>query len=173
MVLNAGKAVKMLSEGKTSPLLYCIVRSPDGRSVELVSSGWFSQPWYEDREIYVVGIASGWKDGIELLSSIMQETVSGPVKYICFNLGWLPGGDKSITTHWKTTSMALSQALDMLLPGGVLSVCVYPGHEAGAEELREIQLFFSALRPQEFNCLRQTFLNAGPGSPECYIVQKQ
>ena len=103
----------------------------------------------------------------------MEETVSGPVKYICFNLGWLPGGDKSITTHWKTTSMALSQALDMLLPGGVLSVCVYPGHEAGAEELREIQLFFSALRPQEFNCLRQTFLNAGPGSPECYIVQKQ
>lgn len=77
MVLNAGKAVKMLSKGKTSPLLYCIVRSPDGRSVELVSSGWFSQPWYEDREIYVVGIASGWKDGIELLSSIMQETVSG------------------------------------------------------------------------------------------------
>ncbi len=103
----------------------------------------------------------------------MKEIVPSGIRYCCLNLGWLPGGDKSVTTHWETTRVALESALELLAPMGVLTVCVYPGHEAGAKELMEIQAFFASLRPQAFNCLRQSFLNAGPGSPECYVVQKQ
>ena len=31
----------------------------------------------------------------------------------------------------------------------------------------------AALRPQDFNVLHQRFINAGPGAPECFILQKQ
>ena len=32
----------------------------------------------------------------------MAEVVQGPVDAVMFNLGWLPGGDKRITTHFAT-----------------------------------------------------------------------
>lgn len=103
----------------------------------------------------------------------MAEFVQVPVRTVTFNLGWLPGGDKSVTTHWDTTRQAVEAALSLLLPGGVCTVCAYPGHAAGDEERRSLIAFLSTLRPQEFNVLHQRFLNAGVGAPECFVIQKQ
>lgn len=103
----------------------------------------------------------------------MAEYVSEAVRAAVFNLGWLPGGDKSVTTHWPTTRQAVISALGLLERYGVCIVCVYPGHEAGTEELTEIRRFLSGLRPQEYNVLEQNFINAGPGSPVCFQIQKQ
>ena len=103
----------------------------------------------------------------------MGEVVAEPVRYVSFNLGWLPGGDKRVTTHWETTQTALKSALKLLLPLGVCTVCAYPGHAEGDRERHELISFLSSLRPQDFNVLEQRFLNAGPGSPECFVLQKQ
>jgi len=103
----------------------------------------------------------------------MAQVVEGPVRMVVFNLGWLPGGDKSVTTHWETTRTAVTAALDLLEKGGVCTICAYPGHAAGDEEREGLGAFLSALRPQQFNVLHQRFLNAGPGAPECFVIQKQ
>lgn len=103
----------------------------------------------------------------------MAEIVREPVRLIVFNLGWLPGGDKTVTTHWDTTRRAVEAALSLLLPGGVLTVCAYPGHAAGDEERSALPGLFAALRPQDYNVLHQRFLNAGPGAPECFVAQRQ
>ena len=103
----------------------------------------------------------------------IAEHVKVPVRAAVFNLGWLPGGDKSITTHWDTTRTALDAALSLLMPMGVCTVCAYPGHAAGDEERAALMDWLSALRPQEYNVLHHRFLNAGPGAPECFIIQKQ
>ena len=103
----------------------------------------------------------------------MKEYVEGPVKAVAFNLGWLPGGDKSVTTLWETTFEALNAALELLEPMGVCTVCAYPGHEAGEEERQSLVKYLANLRPQAYNVLRQTFINAGPGAPECFVIQRQ
>lgn len=103
----------------------------------------------------------------------MAEYVKPPVRAAVFNLGWLPGGDKAITTHWETTRTAIAAALSLLAPLGVCTVCAYPGHAAGDEERAALMDWLSTLRPQEFNVLHHRFLNAGPGAPECFIIQKQ
>lgn len=103
----------------------------------------------------------------------MAEQVEGPVQAVMFNLGWLPGGYKTVTTRWPTTRQAVESALSLLMPGGVCVICVYPGHAAGDEERQNLQALLSALRPQQYNALAHRFLNAGPGAPECYIIQKQ
>lgn len=102
----------------------------------------------------------------------MKEQVPHPVRLVMFNLGWLPGGDHQITTRLRTTFSAVEQGLDLLLPGGVLLICVYPGHEEGAREREALIDLLSSLPPQRYNVLRQTFLNAGPGAPECLVIQK-
>ena len=102
----------------------------------------------------------------------LTEAVPVPVRAVMFNLGWLPGGDHGITTLLPTTLSAVEQALSLLLPGGVLVLCAYPGHPEGAREKESLISFFSSLPPQRYNVLRQVFLNAGPGAPECFVVQK-
>lgn len=103
----------------------------------------------------------------------IAEKVPGPVQAVVFNLGWLPGGDHSVTTRTETTMTAAGQALELLAPGGVLVMCVYPGHAEGARELERLTVFFAELEPRRFNVLRQSFPNAGEGAPVCFTAQKQ
>lgn len=56
----------------------------------------------------------------------------GRVAAVMFNLGYLPGGDKTLITQAETTVAALDQALSLLRPGGLLSLLLYRGH-AGAQ----------------------------------------
>ena len=103
----------------------------------------------------------------------MDEYGAENVRAVVFNLGWLPGGDHAVTTRWETTQEAVRKALELLLPGGVLVLCAYPGHAEGDRERLALTEFLSGLRPQDFNVLHQRFLNAGPGAPECFVIQKQ
>jgi len=101
------------------------------------------------------------------------EEVHESVDAVMFNLGWLPGGDKSVTTLWETTQKAVGDCLSLLKKGGVLTLCAYPGHAEGDRERENLMTWFASLRPQEYNVLHQRFLNAGPGAPECFVIQKQ
>ncbi len=105
----------------------------------------------------------------EHVLQVMKE----PVMLAVFNLGWLPGGDKSLTTRWETTRIAIEGCMQLLLPGGVCTICAYPGHAEGNRELHELESWLGAVPPQQFNILHHRFLNAGPGAPECFILQKQ
>ena len=102
----------------------------------------------------------------------MDEFVPRPVRAAVFNLGWLPGGDHSVTTRWETTRTAVAKSLDLLLPGGVTVICVYPGHAEGDRERRELTEMLAALSNKTYNVLHQRFLNASPGAPECFVIQK-
>ena len=56
------------------------------------------------------------------------------VRAIMFNLGYFPGGDQTIVTKVETTIKALNGALTLLAPGGMITICLYPGHSGGLEE---------------------------------------
>ena len=119
--------------------------------------------------------AAGMADRAELLCighEKMAGNVPGPVKAVVFNLGWLPGGDHQITTRTETTLQAVRQALELLIPGGRLVVCVYPGHKEGTAELAAMDRFFSTLPCRQWNVLKHSFSNAGPGTPVCFAVQR-
>ena len=103
----------------------------------------------------------------------MAEQVMEPAAAIVFNLGWLPGGDHSVTTHWETTRQAVDSALQLLKPHGLLVICAYPGHAEGDREREALTDMLANLPPQEYNVLWHKFLNAGPGAPECFAAQRQ
>ena len=102
----------------------------------------------------------------------MDAYVPGPVRAVVFNLGWLPGGDHTVTTRWETTRTAVEKALALLLPLGILVICAYPGHREGDRERAELTALLSGLSNRRYNVLHQRFLNASPGAPECFVVQK-
>ncbi|MBQ4505312.1 MAG: class I SAM-dependent methyltransferase, partial [Firmicutes bacterium] len=49
------------------------------------------------------------------------------VAAVLFNLGYLPGGDKSVTTTKEETLKAISEAVDLVKPGGLVCAVLYSG----------------------------------------------
>jgi 16S rRNA C1402 N4-methylase RsmH len=64
----------------------------------------------------------------------LTSTHTGQVDAIVFNLGYLPGSDKSIQTQKSSTERALKASLSLLHPNGLLCVTAYRGHPGGMEE---------------------------------------
>ena len=60
----------------------------------------------------------------------------------------------------------------MLAPGGVLTICVYPGHEEGARE-REALLSWAAALPGTLDVLHQRYMNQKNSPPELLAVRRR
>lgn len=65
---------------------------------------------------------------------IGDHVAAGTAAAVIFNLGYLPGGDHTLTTTAESTPAALEAAARALRPGGLLMVTCYPGHAEGAIE---------------------------------------
>lgn len=77
--------------------------------------------------------------GHETLPAHLPVAGYEAVRAVMFNLGYLPGADKTCVTRPATTRSALEAALPHLAPGGVLTVVAYPGHAGGAEEAAQVE----------------------------------
>ena len=102
----------------------------------------------------------------------VKNYVKEPFKAGMFNLGWLPGGDKSITTLRETTMPAIEAAIDLLDHGGVLLVAVYPGHAEGDAEGKMLLDYFATLDRHVICCTLIRILNS-PTSPFFVVIEKK
>ncbi len=76
--------------------------------------------------------------GHETMKQHIPSHHHGKIKAIMFNLGWLPNSDKKVITEAKTTLVALKQSLDLLASDGRLTVMLYPGHQGGDDEAKQV-----------------------------------
>lgn len=102
----------------------------------------------------------------------MAEHVKEPVQAVIFNLGWLPGAEHIVTTKTETTLAAVRAACNLIAPGGIVTVCVYPGHEEGTRELSALLEYAASLDVRRFNVAHHRFLNASLQTPQLILIQK-
>ena len=102
----------------------------------------------------------------------MEAHVPGPVDAIAFNLGWLPGGDKGITTLTSTTLLALDAALRLLNEAGLMTICAYPGHGEGARELGAVSQWAAGLDPARYQARETRYLNQPKSAPVMIAVRR-
>ena len=100
------------------------------------------------------------------------EFVDTPINAGMFNLGYLPGGDKRITTLRETTMPAVEAAISLLAPDGILCIAVYPGHAEGAEEGIMIGDILARLERKSYCAARFNLMNS-PTSPYFYLIEKK
>lgn len=67
------------------------------------------------------------------------------VAAITFNLGYLPGSTKEVTTQPESTLQALGAAASLLRPGALLFLVAYRGHSGGREEADRVAAWMRAL----------------------------
>ncbi|MFZ5652283.1 MAG: tRNA (mnm(5)s(2)U34)-methyltransferase [Bacillota bacterium] len=119
--------------------------------------------------------AAGLSDRVAILQSGHQhikDIVPGPVSAVMFNLGYLPGSDRSVTTRPETTIEGIRGALRLLGPGGRLSVIVYTGHPGSGAESGAVGELLQGIEEKEFSVQKMTFWNSRKNSPELYFVAR-
>ncbi len=92
-------------------------------------------------------------------------------KLFVYNLGYLPGSDKTQTTRCDTTRESLLQACELVDEGGLISVTCYPGHPEGAREEAMLTEWCQQLSPKEWSCSWTRWINR-KASPSLLLIQK-
>lgn len=95
------------------------------------------------------------------------------VDLIMFNLGYLPTGNKAITTMTDSSLRAINASLEVLHTKGLLSVVLYPGHEEGKKETEQILSYLEQLPSNKFEVIMIKLLNRNPLSPiSCFVFKR-
>ena len=101
------------------------------------------------------------------------EGPEGFASAIVFNLGYLPGGDKSLTTREGTTLAAVRSSLCMLKKDGLLCLTMYSGHPEGAKEKRALLAFAEGLDPKQWHVCYLSMPNQGNHPPEILLISRK
>lgn len=96
------------------------------------------------------------------------------VSLIMFNLGYLPGGDHSLSTKAETTIEALEKGLNLLQEGGIISLLIYSGGDSGFEEKNQVLAWLRELPDDKYTVLVEAFYNK-PNNPPLpvYILKNE
>lgn len=81
------------------------------------------------------------------------------VDVVCFNFGYLPGGDHRIATRADTSVQAVEKGLALLKKGGLMTLCIYSGRDTGFEEKDRLLEFLKALPAKEFTVIVNQYYN--------------
>ncbi len=103
----------------------------------------------------------------------MAGTVSEGVDAVMFNLGWLPGAAHAVTTRTETTLKAVDASLQLLKPDGLVTICVYPGHDEGKRELETLLHWAASLDPKRYDALVKCYLNQPNDPPRMIAVKRK
>lgn len=109
------------------------------------------------------------KDGHEHMD---QYAHAGSADVICFNFGYLPGGDHQIATKAGTSVLAIEKGLDILKRGGMMSLCIYSGGDTGYEEKEAILQFLKQLPPKEYTVIANEYYNRDNDPPMPVFIFK-
>jgi len=102
----------------------------------------------------------------------VKQYVTTPIKAGMFNLGYLPGSDKTVTTMRATTLPAIEAAIDLMDRDAIILVAVYPGHAEGEAEGKMICEYLSSLSRYKVCATRINILNS-PTSPFFIIIENK
>lgn len=108
-------------------------------------------------------------DSHHLFKNYIKENVD----CIMYNLGFLPGGNKEITTMHTTSLKSIESGLEILNSGGIMTICIYRGHNEGKIEETCILDFLKQLPKNEYGVMTHSYLNRQENSPLLVIVEKK
>ena len=119
---------------------------------------------YEDGRIQLI------LDGHEHMEMYAKSETAD---VICFNLGYLPGGDHRIATKVETSVEAIKKGLKILKRGGMMSLCIYSGGDTGFEEKDAILEYLRSLPAREYTVIQNTYFNRGNNPPMPVFIFKE
>lgn len=113
------------------------------------------------------------QSGHENVREMIPSENHSQIKAAVFNLGYLPGGDKSIVTQAATTIKAVGNLLEMMPPEGMIVLVIYHGHPEGARERDKLLAYTSSLPQDQAHVLQYRFMNQANNPPFIIAIEKR
>ncbi|WP_028783523.1 class I SAM-dependent methyltransferase [Thalassobacillus devorans] len=113
------------------------------------------------------------QDSHDKIGSYIKNEHINSVSAAIFNLGYLPGSDKSIVTTPDSTLSAVEQLLELLQPEGVIVLVVYHGHPGGKAEKDRLLAYVKSLDQHLFHVLQYGFINQKNDPPFVLAVERR
>lgn len=110
------------------------------------------------------------RDGHEYMDRYAEEKTAD---VICFNFGYLPGGDHRIATKSDTSVTAIEKGLKILKNGGMMSLCIYSGGDTGYEEKERILEYLKDLPAKEYTVIANEYYNRKNDPPMPVFIFKR
>ncbi len=117
--------------------------------------------------------ATLFHSGHEFILENVPPVHHGKITAAVFNLGYLPGGDKSIVTRPQTTISAIDQLLDLMAPEGIILLVIYHGHIEGAVERDYLLRYVRQLDQSLVHVLQYQFINQKNNPPFIVAIEKR
>jgi len=121
--------------------------------------------------------AAGLEDKVKVIedshANIDNYVSEKEISAVLYNLGYLPGGDKEITTKAESTVKALKKNLVFLKKYGIIILVIYTGHSGGREEAEAVLEFAESLDYKKYNVLHYEFVNQQKKPPEVLAIIKR
>ncbi len=108
-------------------------------------------------------------DGHENIAKYVNEKID----IVVFNLGYLPGGDKSIVTKSDTTLKCVEESMKLLDMGAKILITSYSAHLGGKEEQNELIDFINKVDQKLFNTFLFTHENGTNEPAKLIIIEKK
>ncbi|MDV2686378.1 class I SAM-dependent methyltransferase [Alkalihalophilus lindianensis] len=113
------------------------------------------------------------QSGHQHIATIIPSDQHARVKGAIFNLGYLPGGDKSIVTQSDTTIEAIEALLELMPKEGVIVLVIYHGHTEGAVERDHLLHYVENLDQKKAHVLNYSFINQANHPPFVVAIEKR
>lgn len=102
-----------------------------------------------------------------------KDYIKEEVNCIVYNLGYLPGNNKEITTVSHSTLKSIEVGLDLLGDNGIMIIALYSGHKEGKIEKEEVIKFTSKLPKNKYGVLHSEFINRAKSAPSLVVIEKK
>jgi 16S rRNA C1402 N4-methylase RsmH len=148
----------------------------NGHDTDFLSSIFNKVYSFDVQDIAIEKYSEKKKENVILIKdchSKLKEYVKENVDAVMYNLGFLPGGDKSITTEVSTTLTSIESSIEILKPGGIITIADYIGHEEGKKEKNEVLKYVSNLPKDKYGVMLHKVLNRSEKAPQLIVIEKK
>lgn len=125
-----------------------------------------------------IKLETGLPDCAQRVKYLLQSHADFPhefeqltIKLFVYNLGYLPGSDKSLVTETSNTLKSVEKACSLVATGGLISITCYPGHPEGAAEEQALLDWSSQLDKAEWSVCHHRWVNR-KAAPSLLLLQK-
>ncbi len=101
-----------------------------------------------------------------------DKYVDSDIDFAIFNLGYLPGGDKSITTDYDTVIHTIEKLLCAIKIDALIVITFYPGHKSGLDESINVLEYLNTLDQKRYNVVKYEFVNQINNPPFVCVIER-
>jgi len=103
----------------------------------------------------------------------LDRYIQGQLEAAVFNLGYLPGGNKEITTEAEAVLAAVKKTATLLKQNGLIAIVLYPGHQRGKVEKIMLLDYMKLLLPSAFHAELIETVNQPEDAPCIALITRK